>query len=702
MFNRSTLLKSVLLCAILCVAFWIRIQSVGTIPQGQFTGTDAYFHYWQAQTIAERGTLPARDMHRWLPLGRDNEQLLNLYSYALAYTHKSVALVFPSVTLYHVSLYMPPICFCIGLGALCLFLAHAFGLLSASIVGVLLATLPGAINRSTAGFSDRDAWCLMLGLLAVTTYLASLQSEQPRKCAAIWTLTSGFIVFLGGISWEGFGVFLSVVLIVELWRFLSSETENNLGLYLLWVCCFVPTLYLASPAYRDGYVFAEHLFAFVLVPPVVLLGIRALRQLLLAKVEKFRPHARTLAFGLTSATVVLAIGYVWMQLDTFAETTAPLSQNALMCTIGELKDTDSHYWMIRYGYIFVLGIISLMISAMHQWKNQGVLLVIPLTLFTLTTFFREYLDQLWGAQNNNILFFIAIAATVITLMLIAWRLNFHPKNELAFVAAITWFLIWTSLSRDAVRYVCFTSPVIAFFTVELIQFCSVKLCNVTLSKKLSGQIPQPVLKTSIAIAMLALLVWLPSPFGYAQDIRQATRMHRSKPRHSTVAETFQWMKAELPNTAVVATDWIHGSQLNVLGGGRTIIDQDHFIQHWIHLDYRYLFCGESEKEALQFLMTHGATHLMLTEVDIVGYALSYSVIGSQSERDQPFEIIELRYPIREMGNIFLFPPKATPFFKNIQINVHPENNTLHFTIAVHQNGTATNLPYVAFEIGLTQ
>jgi hypothetical protein len=88
---------------------------------------------------------------------------------------------------------------------------------------------------------------------------------------------------------------------------------------------------------------------------------------------------------------------------------------------------------------------------------------------------------------------------------------------------------------------------------------------------------------------------------------------------------------------------------------------------------------------------------MLTEFDAVRDSPVYSVIGSQSERDQPFEIIELRYPIRETGNIFLFPPKATPFFKNIQINMHPENNTLHFTIAVHQNGTATNLPYVAFE-----
>ena len=667
-----------------------------TLPGGHFTGVDAYLYYWKAQIVSENGTLPARDMYRWLPLGRDLGQTLNAYSYVIAYTHKNINILFRNVSLYQVSLYAPPVCFLLGLGALCLFLYHIYGTLFASIVGVLLATLPGAIDRSTAGFSDRDAWCLMLGILAVVTYLLSLRADRPR-IRYLWTLASGFTVFLGGLSWEGFGAFLSIILFVEIWRFLASETEKGLGNYILWVLTFVPTLYLASPAYRNGYGFAEHLFVFVLVPPVVLLGIRALRHLLLAKVEKLRPHARTLALGLALATVALAIGYVWIQRNTFAETTVPLSQNVVMQSIGELTDTDSQYWMILYGYVFVLGIIGLMISAMHQWKNQGALLVIPLTLFTLTTFFREYLDQLWGAQNNNILFLIAIAATAMTLMLIAWRLNFHPKNELAFVAAITWFLMWTSLSRDAVRYTCFTSPVIAFFTAELIQFCSAKLCNVKLREKLRLQIPQPVLKTSTAIAMLALLVWLPSPFGYARDIRQATRMHRSKPRHITIAETFQWMKAGLPNTAVVATDWIHGSQLNVLGGGRTIIDQDHFIQHWIHLYYRYLFCGQSEKEVLQFLKTHEATHLMLAEIDIVGYALSYSVIGSQSEREQPFEIIELRDPIREKGNIFLFPPKATPFFKNIQINMHPENNTLYFTIAVHQNGTATNLPYVAFE-----
>ena len=126
---------------ILLLAFWIRIQGVGTIPDGQFTGNDLYRYYWQAQMVTEQGRLPARDMHRWLPLGRDLGQSLNAYPYAIAYTYKAIAILFPRVSLYHVALFAPTVCFVLGVGVLCLFLYRAFGGLFASIAGVLLATL---------------------------------------------------------------------------------------------------------------------------------------------------------------------------------------------------------------------------------------------------------------------------------------------------------------------------------------------------------------------------------------------------------------------------------------------------------------------------------------------------------------------------------------------------------------------------------
>ena len=486
-------------------------------------------------------------------------------------------------------------------------------------------------------------------------------------------------------------MFLSIILAVELWRFLTSEAENNLGLYLLWVLCFVPTLYVVSPAYRNGYGFAEHLFAFMLVSPTVLLGIRTLRRFLLIFLKRLQPHARTLALFLTVASVTGAVGYVLIQLGTFAETTVPLTQNSVMQSVGELKNTNSQYWQVRYGYIFVLSCIGVMMAAMHQWKNAAALLLLPLTLFILTTFFREYADNLWGTEQNNLLFFVAIAGTVMMLMLIAWRRNLHPKNELVYVAAITWFLIWTSLSRDAERYSNFSSPIIAFFAAELIQFCSVKF-----SETSKQYLPPRVVKITIAMILLAMCLWLPYPLGYTQNILPATHARSSKPTDSTVAETFQWMKAKLPKTAVVAADWIHGSQLNVLGGVKTITGTDTFIQHWIHLYYRYLFCGRSETEALGFLKSHEATHLMITEVDIVRHSSIYSVIGNHSEQEAPFEIIELQKAIEEKEDIFVFPTKSTSLFNHIQINTDPENENPVTAFAIRKNGSVRKLPFVVF------
>ena len=156
-----------LLTLILLVGGWIRIQGVPRIPEGQFTSTDAYLYYRQADIITKHGTLPARDMHRWVLLGRDLGQTLNVYSYATASAYKLITLFFPNITLYQVHLFAPVVCFLLGLGVLCLFLYRTFGLSIAATVGLLLAIMPGSVERSAAGFSDRDSWCWLLGLKSI-------------------------------------------------------------------------------------------------------------------------------------------------------------------------------------------------------------------------------------------------------------------------------------------------------------------------------------------------------------------------------------------------------------------------------------------------------------------------------------------------------------------------------------------------------
>jgi hypothetical protein len=97
------------------------------------------------------------------------------------------------------------------------------------------------------------------------------------------------------------------------------------------------------------------------------------------------------------------------------------------------------------------------------------------------------------------------------------------------------------------------------------------------------------------------------------------------------------MRSNLPKDSVVAANWDYGSHINVLSEKATIIDEDHYIPYWIYLTYRHVFCAQTEKEALEFLKTRGATHILFTQRDIKG-AAGLSYIGSNEAYDRQFSI----------------------------------------------------------------
>ncbi len=169
-------LRKILVCVLLLylmfLTFGIRIQGVEYLPAGQFTENDAFLYQWMAEIIAENGTLPPRDTHRWLPLGRDNGQLLPLYSYAIAYTHKTLAWNLPYThTVSHSTLHHRYLFYIRAWRAYAFCLSAPTGCYLRPSLALLLATLPGSVERSAAGFGDRDAWCWMFGVLAVAVYL---------------------------------------------------------------------------------------------------------------------------------------------------------------------------------------------------------------------------------------------------------------------------------------------------------------------------------------------------------------------------------------------------------------------------------------------------------------------------------------------------------------------------------------------------
>lgn len=630
---------TLLFSSLMCFTFWIRIQGVERLPEGQFTENDAYLFHRQASIIAEQGHLSAKDMHRWLPLGRDNKLLLSLYPYAIAYIHK----ILPWLSLYRIQLYLPVISFTIGLGVLFLFLTRCYGIFFAILVGLLLVTLPGSISRSAAGFGDRDAWCWMLGVLAVTSYLWK-EHMDPGRRRWVATALAGFTVFLGGMSWEGFGLFTLIILTVELWKFCTPDAEAARKEYLLYILMFVPLLYLISPAYHSGYGFSTHVAALMLLPALTVFVIRGLKDIILQYIEYLRTHARKLAWALTSVAITTGACYIIFYGNTWKTTAFVFGESRFMQNIGELGDPYFEYWIGRYGAVFLLGSLGLILACLYLWKRNGILLAISLTLFTATTFFRWPVSTWIGGTRCDTFFLISLGMTAVCLAITSLRKT-PQRNELVTLAVLAWFILWVSLARGGKRYDFFIGFPLAYGTAWLLYLSPAHFIQKLKEQKILYQhrIQEKRFAAIFAIVVLVpIFFWNPIGGHANRSVDAAARMKSPKPGTGSLAQTFEWMKDTLSEDAVIAANWSHGTQLNVLGGVKTIVDSDHFLPHWIHLYYRHLFCAQDKYEALTFLKTHNTTHLLLTKHEVITRSHAYSLIGSNTNDDRHFRLYELR------------------------------------------------------------
>ena len=685
----------ILFISVLFLTFWIRVQGVERIPEGEFTGYDPYLYHWQALTISEKGYLPARDVHRWQPLGRDNGQLLSLFSYAIAYTHKVIGWISPKITLYQIQLYAPAVCFTLGLGVLMLFLAHAYGVLFAATAGILLATLPGSIERSTAGFGDRDAWCWMMAVMVIASYLWKERME-PGWRRWIGTILCGFIVFLGGLSWESFGVFVLVIIAVEIWKFCSTDTEVHLKEYFLWVLMFVPGLLLLSPAYRSGYSFSTHIAALMLAPPLALLALRGIRYMLVTYVEDLRQHARGVALGLTSLAIVVGLCYLFFQRHTFEMTVFAFHETRLMQSIGELDNPGFLYWQVRYGIVFAIGSLGLILCSRRLGIPAGFSVEIPLIFFLLTTFLREITNNWIGDVWCDRLFFLSLGLTCFALGLACLRhiTEKSDTNELVMFAAIAWFLLWVSLARSGKRYDIFIGIPLAYGTAWFLwEFMA------SLIQKFVQKIPGAFLRVwnqwitvgAVLIALMGILFWAPLGGHANLSVAAASKIRGPVPGEDGLKESYQWLK-ENTQDAVVSTIWDYGIQLNVFGGVKNVTDTDHYFQHWIHLYCRHVFCAQTEQEALSFLKTHSATHLFLTKRSATSRASSLSFIGSKENDDRVFRFHRLREEVENTTKTTTrFVSRGTPLdFIDIVVPT-PDKRTV---IAQFKDGTKVSRNFI--------
>ena len=370
-----------------------------------------------------------------------------------------------------------------------------------------------------------------------------------------------------------------------------------------------------------------------------------------------------------------------------------------MKDMTELVDPHFGYWTGRYGTVFLLGSLGILIATLHLWKWHGLPITLALSLFVGTTFFRWPVSAWIGEGRCHSIFFISLGLTALGFGIACFRKAPDPlvgqgdrvsaiHIERGTLVMLAWFLLWVALSRGGKRYDFFIGVPLAYGTAWLLWQLPVFFLQ-NLSRHVNKYRWIPACFT-IAV-LVPVLFW--NPFGghATRAIAAAAKWRKPVPGHQTpLAQTLQWMKSTRLEDAIVAANWSYGSRLNVLGGVKTLTDQDTFIPHWIHLYYRHVYCAQSAREALSFLKTHGATHLMLTEWGLISKAWRYSYIGSDADSDRRFGFTRL-IPLSDKRLSHI---KDTPF---LYIEAPDITSPPYFLTARLKTGEITRLPYVAFQ-----
>ena len=280
---------------------------------------------------------------------------------------------------------------------------------------------------------------------------------------------------------------------------------------------------------------------------------------------------------------------------------------------------------------------------------------------------------------------VSLGLTVLSLAIACLRKE-SGENELITLATLAWFLLWVGLSRGGKRHDFFIGLPLAYGTAWLLWFSPVHLVQ----RLKDAEILYPRVKEKLATGIFAVIVLIPVLFwtpisGHAtKSIHAAARMRPPIPGQNSRSEAFKWMHDTLPQESVIAANWGYGTQLNVLGSVRTIVDSDHFLPHWIHLYYRHVFSAQDAREALEFLKTHQATHLMLTERGVTSGAQRYSTMGSNENSDRQFSLYQLTRTETPIGTPYRMQPRgrdtpldyieiARPSTDTVSITTHFKN-----------------------------
>ena len=669
-FKKRNILVFLGLIFLIWLAWHIRtanLEQLKDITTNDYTlgpDLDPFLFLRYAKYIVENGKLMEHDDMRYVPLGWDTSRETRLLPYMIAYFHILLS-KFKNISVEYSAAMFPVFMFLLTVIAFFLFVREVFkNKKSKDIIALVasgfLVVSPSLLARTVAGIPEKESASFLFIFLAFYFFLIAWKSEKIRT-SVIFAALAGISTAITGLIWGGVRyVYLSFAIAVFVCFIFNKLNKKQILAYSIWILLSL----ILSSIFSQKLILARMIMSGSTTGPAFMVFFLMLIDFLIfnTKIKDLNIIKRLggkIPEKVISIILFLIIGLIFAVLffgfsfpkefvnEIIFSLTKPY-QDRLSFTVAENKQPYFNEWKNNFGpmfeniplffWLFFVGSILLFYDSIKNLeKKEKWLLTSFFAIFLLALIFsRHSPSSIMNGTGliSKFVYFSGFLLIVLGFCYVFYKnykgnsLEILKRINSSYLLLIAFFVISVLGARSAIRLLMVlsipASAIVGYLSVAAVEKARVN----------KNEILKIVL---IGVAVIIISASIYSFYSNYQSILAQAKSMAPSYYTQQWQTAMKWVRENTKENSVFAHWWDYGYWIQTIGERATILDGGNGIDYWDHLLGRHVLTGQNEKEALEFLYAHNATHFLIDSTEIGKYG-AYASIGSDENYDRNSQI----------------------------------------------------------------
>ncbi|MGV8151961.1 MAG: STT3 domain-containing protein [Candidatus Nanoarchaeia archaeon] len=670
---------------------------------------DPFLFLRNAREIVEHGYLPTMDYMRNYPVGFDTSVETKLLPYMIVYTYKFLSYFSSDVTVDYAGVVFPVISFLFTIIIFFFFVKELFSFESqeknkANIIAIVatffMIVIPVFLSRTVAGIPEKESAAFFFMFLSFWTFLRAWKTKNTSH-AVVYSLFTGIATALMGLVWGGVVYILVTIAVAGFIAFILNRVDfRQFIAYSVWLISSIIMLLLTTNKFSLADFFSSVDSALATMVFMILLVHFAIWKTGLSKLKviskiKLSKTMTSLVIALGLVVVISSIafgpGFIIEKISSINQMMFKPVTGRWSVTVAENKQPYFVEWVGSFGpmyknipiifWLFFIGsalLFNYMLKDLRK-RDSAFLTMLYILFFFGMVFSRYSAQSIFNGENFLSKIFYYGSVLLLAGYLIYYENKYKKEGkegfeninfELIFLFALLALTLFTA--RSAVRLIMVLGPIAPIFSSYLTVDVVYKFFR---TKDQTNKVIFGV------AALIIVIISLFAFYNFYNQIKAEAYSFVPSIYTNQWQKAMQWVRNETPTDAVFAHWWDYGYWLQSIGNRATVTDGGNFIVYWNYLSGRLVLTGDNQKDSLEFLYSHNATHLLIDSTDIGKYT-AFSSIGSDKSGWDRFAWI----PTLESDS------SQTQETRNGTIRVYQGGSAIDGDIVYENNGTKINLP----------